>query len=89
LDDLLSFFHVFPDNFTHVENPFEDREWAILEWCGGGTWRGELAGMVPNGRSCAFRGCGFFHIIDGKIRCQCGYFERPPGLVNSVSTNSG
>ncbi len=39
LDDLLSFFKAFPDNFTHVENLFEDREWAMLEWFGGGTWQ--------------------------------------------------
>ncbi len=26
LDDLLSYFKAFPDNFTHVENLFEDGE---------------------------------------------------------------
>jgi ketosteroid isomerase-like protein len=32
LGDLISFFvGVFPDNYTHVENLFEDGEWAILE----------------------------------------------------------
>ena len=31
LGDLISFFGAFPDNFTHVENLFEDGEWAILE----------------------------------------------------------
>jgi ketosteroid isomerase-like protein len=39
LDDLLSFFHAFPDNFTHVENLFEDGEWAMLEWFGAGRVR--------------------------------------------------
>ena len=76
LDDLLSFFHAFPDNFTHIENLFEDGDWAMLEWFGGGTWRGEFGGMAPNGRSFTLRGCGFFHVPDGKIRFQRGYFDK-------------
>lgn len=76
LDDLRSFFNAFPDNATRVENLFEDGEWAILEWSGSGTWRGELAGMIPNGRSFTLRGCGFFHIADGKIRFQRGYVDK-------------
>src|ERR671927_243271 len=34
-----------------VENLFQDGEWAILEW------------RDPPG----LRGCGFFHVVDGKI----------------------
>jgi len=52
LGDLISFFGAFPDNLTHVENLFEDGEWAILEWSGGGTWRGEFPGcLLTAGRS--------------------------------------
>ena len=76
LDELLSFFHAFPDNFTHIENLFEDGQWAMLEWFGGGTWRGEFGGMTPNGRSFTLRGCGFFHVPDGKILYQRGYFDK-------------
>jgi steroid delta-isomerase-like uncharacterized protein len=76
LADLLSFFDAFPDNFTHVENLFEDGEWAMLEWFGGGTWRGEFGGMPANGRSFTLRGCGFFHVTKGRIRFQRGYFDR-------------
>ncbi len=43
-----------------VENIFEDGEWAILEWK-------DPAGL---------RGCGFFHIIDGKIKFQRGYWDK-------------
>lgn len=43
-----------------VENIFEDGDWAILEW------------KDPLG----LRGCGFFHISDGKIRFQRGYWDR-------------
>ncbi len=42
------------------ENIFEDRQWAIMEW------------KDPKG----FRGCGFFYIIDGKIKFQRGYMDK-------------
>ena len=43
-----------------VENIFEDGEWAILEW------------KDPLG----LRGCGFFHIQNGKIKFQRGYWDK-------------
>ena len=43
-----------------VENIFQDGEWAILEW------------KDPLG----LRGCGFFHIVDGKIVFQRGYWDK-------------
>ena len=43
-----------------VENIFQDGEWAILEW------------RDPLG----LRGCGFFHIVDGEILFQRGYWDK-------------
>lgn len=43
-----------------IENIFEDGEWAILEW------------RDPLG----LRGCGFFHVVDGKIAFQRGYWDK-------------
>ena len=43
-----------------VETLFEDGDWAILEW------------RDPLG----LRGCGFFHVVDGKIAFQRGYWDR-------------
>lgn len=43
-----------------VENLFADGEWAILEW------------RDPSG----LRGCGFFHVVDDRIRLQRGYWDR-------------
>jgi hypothetical protein len=43
-----------------VENLFEDGEWAILEW------------RDPLG----LRGCGFFHVVNGKIVFQRGYWDK-------------
>jgi steroid delta-isomerase-like uncharacterized protein len=76
-EDLTAFFAAFPDSFTHVENLFEAGEWAMLEWSGGATWRGEFAGMPPNGKTFTLRGCGFFHVVDGQIKYQRGYWDRP------------
>jgi len=43
-----------------VENIFEDGDWAILEW------------KDPNG----LRGCGFFQVINDRIRFQRGYWDK-------------
>jgi len=43
-----------------VEHLFGDGEWAILEW------------RDPLG----LRGCGFFHVIEGRIVFQRGYWDR-------------
>ena len=74
--DLTSFFSAFPDSVTRVERLFEAGEWAILEWSGGATWKGEFAGMLPNGKTFTLRGCGFFHVTHGKIKYQRGYWDR-------------
>jgi|SRR5215813_158408 len=75
-DELLAFFRAFPDNYTRPVNLFEDGDWAILEWTGGGTWRGEFAGLPPNGRAFTLQGCGFFHVMSGKIKFQRGYWDK-------------
>jgi limonene-1,2-epoxide hydrolase len=43
-----------------VENLFEDGAWAVLEW------------RDPRG----LRGCGFFNVVDGRIRFQRGYWDQ-------------
>ena len=43
-----------------VENIFEEGEWAILEW------------RDPSG----LRGCGFFHVVEGRIAFQRGYWDK-------------
>ncbi|HSI84750.1 MAG: nuclear transport factor 2 family protein [Candidatus Methylacidiphilales bacterium] len=42
------------------EHVFEDGNWGILEW------------KDPKG----LRGCGFFHVRDGKIIFQRGYWDK-------------
>jgi hypothetical protein len=55
------------------ENLFEDKDWAILEW------------RDPKG----LRGCGFFHIKDGLIRFQRGYWDKLTFLKSHGVTESG
>ena len=43
-----------------AEKNFQDGEWAILEW------------RDPLG----LRGCGFCHVVEGKIRFQRGYWDK-------------
>lgn len=43
-----------------VEHIFEDGEWVILEW------------KDPLG----LRGCGFFHVVNGKRHFQRGYWDK-------------
>lgn len=43
-----------------VEQILEDGEWGILEW------------KDPLG----LRGCGFFHVVDGRIVFQRGYWDK-------------
>lgn len=76
LESFIAFFNAFPDNYTHPENIFEDGEWAIIEWNGGGTFLGELGGNAPTGKSFTLRGCGFFQVVEGKIRFQRGYIDK-------------
>ncbi|MBA4018447.1 MAG: polyketide cyclase [Pirellula sp.] len=75
-DGFSYFFRAFPDNFTRPVNLFEDGDWAILEWEGGATWQGEFAGHSPNGRSFQIQGCGFFHVVGGRIKFQRGYWDK-------------
>lgn len=74
--DFVNFFRSTPDTYTHIENLFGDGEWAILEWSGGGTFVGDDAASGATGRAYTLKGCGFFHVIDGKIRFQRGYWDK-------------
>ena len=75
-EDFHDFFRAFPDSVTHVETLFTDGEWAILEWSGGATWLGDFAGRRPNRRAYTLRGCGFFHVVNGLIEFQRGYWDK-------------
>ena len=56
-----------------VENIFEDGQWAILEW------------KDPLG----LRGCGFFHVVNGKILFQRGYWDKLSFLKQHLKDRLG
>ena len=70
------FFVSFPDSYTHVENIIVEGDWAAWEWVGGGTFLRDLGPIKATGRAYEIRGCGFFQIIDGKIKLQRGYWDK-------------
>ncbi|HEY1014901.1 MAG TPA: nuclear transport factor 2 family protein [Herpetosiphonaceae bacterium] len=74
--DLAAFFAATPDTVTRIENLFEDGEWAILEWSGGGTFVGAPGLEMEKPQPYAMQGCGFFHVVDGLIIFQRGYWDR-------------
>lgn len=71
-----TFFTAFPDAYTNVESILIDGEWASWEWVGGGTFKNDLGTIKATGRSFEIRGCGFFHIVRGRIKLQRGYWDR-------------
>ena len=70
------FFASFPDSYGSVENIMADGDWAAWEWIGGGTFLNDLGPISATGKTFEIRGCGFFHIVDGKIRYQRGYWDK-------------
>lgn len=73
LADLISFFKAVPDNYTRIVNLFEEGEWAILEWSGGGTF---INPDGSEGKPFALQGAGFFHVVEEKIHFQRGYWDK-------------
>lgn len=72
-EDLKAFFEAVPDNFTKIENLFEDGNWVIIEWSGGGTFHRTRR---SKGKRITAQGCGFFKFRNGKIVFQRGYWDR-------------
>jgi steroid delta-isomerase-like uncharacterized protein len=71
--DLEQFFRHNPDNETHLVNLVISGEWAALEWSGRATF---YAHPGQKGVPFELNGCGFFRIVDGKIKEQRGYFDK-------------
>jgi steroid delta-isomerase-like uncharacterized protein len=62
------FFRAFPGETTEMLNLFEDGEWAMWEWRGGNP-------QAPAGAP-VVHGCGFFHVRNGLIEFQRGYWDQ-------------
>jgi steroid delta-isomerase-like uncharacterized protein len=71
-----AFFEAFPDSYSNAENIMADGPWAAWEWEGGGTFTKDLGDIRATGKHYELRGCGFFFIVDGKIKLQRGYWDK-------------
>ena len=71
------FFRAFP---TWQKEPYSliqsDHNWAALEWQAQATFDGPYRDAAPTGRSFQLRGCGVFHVVDGRIRLHRRYLDR-------------
>jgi hypothetical protein len=85
LDDLLSFFRAFPDNFTRVENLLEDGEWVMLEWLGGVLGGGNLLVWLRTVGHSRYVAAGSSTLLVARSASNADISTRPPGLVNWAS----
>lgn len=84
----LKVFQAFPDIRVEVDNVLEDGLWTVVEWRFSGTMQGEFAGHPPNHRTFNMRGCELFHIVDGKIVVQHGYWDKAT-MFEQLGLNTG
>jgi steroid delta-isomerase-like uncharacterized protein len=66
----------FPDDLkVDIQNIYAAGDTALVEFIGGGTHRGELAGVAPTGRRVAMPVLTILEIRDGKIHTEREYFD--------------
>jgi len=66
----------FPDDLKmEIKNIYAAGDTAVLEFIGGGTHRGELAGVAPTGRSVAMPVVTILEMRDGKVHTEREYFD--------------
>ena len=58
-----------------IKNIYAAGDTAVLEFIGGGTHRGELAGVAPTGRSVAMPVVTILEMRDGKVHTEREYFD--------------
>ena len=72
-----SFFQAFPtwskEAYSLIQGP---QEWGVLEWQAEAEFLGPYLETAPTGRSFRVRGCGVFHVVNGRIRLHRRYLDR-------------
>jgi steroid delta-isomerase-like uncharacterized protein len=71
------FFRAFPnwskEPYSLVQG---HHDWAVLEWQARAAFLGPYRESEPTGRSFHLRGCGVFHVVNGRIRLHRRYLDR-------------
>jgi len=72
-----AFFQAFPDwtkqPYSLIQGP---HDWAVLEWQAEAVFLGRFHDLEPTGRRFHLRGCGVFHVVQGRIRLHRRYLDR-------------
>ena len=71
------FFRAFPDWSKEPYSLIQGHhDWGVLEWQAQASFLGPYQQTEPTGRSFRLRGCGIFHVVDGRIRLHRRYLDR-------------
>ena len=66
----------FPDDLkVDIQHIYAAGDTAVVEFIGGGTHRGELAGVAPTGRKVAIPVVTILEMRDGKVHTEREYFD--------------
>lgn len=76
-DHFRNFFRAFPNWLKEPYSLIQSSgDWAVLEWQARAAFLGPYLQTEPTGRSFHLRGCGVFHIVNGRIRLHRRYLDR-------------
>jgi steroid delta-isomerase-like uncharacterized protein len=82
----------FPDDFKlDIQHIYASGDTAVVEFIGGGTHSGELAGVAPTGRKVAMPVVTILETRDGKIHTEreymdSGYLMQQLGVTPAAAT---
>lgn len=65
----------FPDIQFHTQQVVAEGEWVVQRHLVRGTFKGEMAGIPPTGKTVEVGGVSMFRIVDGKIVEHWGYSD--------------
>jgi hypothetical protein len=84
-DEFAYFFRAFPDNYTRPVKLFEDGEWAILEWEGGGTWKASSPDINRTAGRLRYRGAASSTWSEAGSSSNVATGTKPVGSDSSTS----
>lgn len=77
LKKVISYFRsVFPDLKITIDGIVSDKDIIAWRWTAIGTHQGEILGIPPSNKKVTFSGIIFDKIINGKIVCRQGIWDR-------------
>ena len=62
-----AYFTAFPDLHITVEDMLAESDKVVTRWKSTGTFKGEMMGMAPTGKSTTFTGISIDRIVNGKV----------------------